>query len=96
MSVSVNKKPENFDEKVIEIARKNYFSDYEKLGESHFKFTSTVQWCSVEIEWDDYDNNIRVMVTDTQNNKTHAPFGVENFDELDWALFDWGNFYKKW
>ena len=89
-------KPENFDDKVIEIARKNYFSDYEELGESHFKFTSTLQWCAVEIEWDDYDNNIRITVTDTKNNKTHAPFGVDDFNELDWALFDWGNFYKKW
>ena len=89
-------KPDNFDEKVIEIARKNYFSDYEELGESHFKFTSNVQWCVVEIEWDDYDNNIRLTVTDTKNNKTHAPFGVDDFNELDWALFDWGNFYKRW
>lgn len=89
-------KPENFDEKVIDIARKNYFSDYKKLGESHFKFTSTVQWCSVEIKWNEDKNKIQATLTDTKHNKSFSPVFFDDVEMLDWTLFDWGNFYKKW
>ena len=89
-------KPENFDEKVIEIAHKNYFPDYEEMGESHFKFSSHVQWCSVEIKWNEEKNKIQATLTDTKIGKTFSPVDIEDLEMLDWALFDWGNFYKKW